>query len=430
MTISINRRQLLAGTAAIAATTSLGLPAWAQEARLRYYFWGGPGRSDRKVDTTTKFATERGGLVVDSEWSPWGDYWPRLATQISGGNAPDLIQMDYLYLAEYARRGVLLPLDEFYPSIIQADDFGDQRLQSGMVDGKLYGVTIGDNALGIGYDKQAWDAAGVEIPTLITWEGFREACRAFKAGNTDEKRFATTNWAGSDNLLEIWLRQKGKPLYTPEGQVGFDAADAAEWFEYWRTMSEEGLAAGAEETSMIAPGLEMSLLVQGYAASQPIWSNELNPITQLVPFPLEIVPLPQQTEDGASGAYLKPSQFMSISATSANPAIAAEVINYLTNSLQAFQDVGVDTAVPPSARVREEIVPSLDEVPLKSVRYVELVSERAEPLPTARPGGAGEVVQAQTDINLQLLYGSIDAEQAGQQLVQEAEAVLARANNG
>jgi multiple sugar transport system substrate-binding protein len=427
MTLNINRRLFLVGSAAASAlAVGMSVPAFGQEARLRYYFWGGPGRSDRKVDTATKFAAARGGLVVDSEWSPWGDYWPRLATQISGGNAPDLIQMDYRYIFEYARRGVLRPLDDLYPSIITATDFGDQRIDAGRVDGKLYGITIGDNVMGLGYDVNAWKAAGVTLTNDMTWTAFHDMCGEFKKANTKEGYYATNNSGGGETAFELWLRQKGKALYNAEG-LAFDATDAAEWFEFWRKMSEDGLAPPADAIALQQPNPENNGITLQQTASSPMWSNEANPIGKLLPFPLEMVQLPRQTVEGPSGAYLKPSQFMSISATSKSPELAAEVINYLTNNLQSFKDVGVETAVPPSAKVREEIVPFLDEASLKSVKFVEEVSKTAQALPPPPPAGAGEITQVLTDTNLQVLFGNLTPEQAGAQLVQEAEAILARA---
>ena len=58
----------------------------------------------------------------------WDDYWTRLATQVAGGNAPDLIQMDYRYLFEYAGRGAILPLDDYMGKELNIADFGEANL--------------------------------------------------------------------------------------------------------------------------------------------------------------------------------------------------------------------------------------------------------------------------------------------------------------
>ncbi len=73
-------------------------------------------------------------------------YWTRLATQTAGGNAPDLIQMDYRYIFEYARRGTLLDFTPYMGKGLAIDDFGAPNIDSGKVDGKLYGVNLGVNS--------------------------------------------------------------------------------------------------------------------------------------------------------------------------------------------------------------------------------------------------------------------------------------------
>ena len=51
--------------------------------------------------------------TIDPETYAWNDYWPKLATQAAGQNLPDVIQMDYRYIFEYARRGQLADLTPF-----------------------------------------------------------------------------------------------------------------------------------------------------------------------------------------------------------------------------------------------------------------------------------------------------------------------------
>ena len=79
------------------------------------------------------FAPKNPGIAVEGESAGWTDYWPRLATQAAGRNAPDVIQMDYRYIFEYARRGALLPLDDCVGSRrLDLSDFsrgGDRQRQ-------------------------------------------------------------------------------------------------------------------------------------------------------------------------------------------------------------------------------------------------------------------------------------------------------------
>jgi multiple sugar transport system substrate-binding protein len=111
MTINLNRRTLLKATAAAASLAALpAVPALAQDqTRFRVYWWGTKERADRTLEAVALYQQRNPAIQIDGESLSWADYWPRLATQAAGRNAPDMIQMDYRYVAEYARRNALAP---------------------------------------------------------------------------------------------------------------------------------------------------------------------------------------------------------------------------------------------------------------------------------------------------------------------------------
>src|SRR4051812_20484367 len=166
----LNRRTLLKGAiASVGLTAASSLPVVAQSgARVRVYWWGSKERADRTLKAVGLYQQRNPDVKVDGETLAWGDYWPRLATQAAGRNAPDLIQMDYRYLAEYARRGALLPLDEYLGKTLDIADFGKESLDSCRVDGKLYAINLGNNSNALVYNKAAFQKAGVPEPVDVT----------------------------------------------------------------------------------------------------------------------------------------------------------------------------------------------------------------------------------------------------------------------
>src|SRR5689334_2118603 len=128
MILPMKRRALLAGAASGLALAAAGTgPARAQDKRLRMYWWGGKDRADRTLKVNELYKA-RFGTQIDGETLGWGDYWSKLATQVAGRNVPDVLQMDYRYIFEYARRDVLLPLDPFMPKTLDIADFGKDAI--------------------------------------------------------------------------------------------------------------------------------------------------------------------------------------------------------------------------------------------------------------------------------------------------------------
>ena len=103
--VGLNRRQVLA--ALLTMTAAGGAQAQAAT-RLRLYWWGATERADRTNKASALYMAKNPTVGIVGETVGWGDYWTRLATQAAGRNLPDLIQMDYGYIYEYARRRALL----------------------------------------------------------------------------------------------------------------------------------------------------------------------------------------------------------------------------------------------------------------------------------------------------------------------------------
>ena len=84
---TFNRRTLLAGSGALAASTMLSSrDAQAQSGtRLRAYWWGNPERDRRTRAALDAYQARAAGVQVSSESVGWGDYWTKLATQTAGG---------------------------------------------------------------------------------------------------------------------------------------------------------------------------------------------------------------------------------------------------------------------------------------------------------------------------------------------------------
>ena len=151
MSIRDSRRRFLQRGAAVGS--GLLLPAlgiqrsYAAEAtRMRAIWWGGQDRARRTNEAIQIFEKQRPDLKIATESNAWADYWTKVATLVAGGNAPDVLQMDYRYLVEYAKRGTLMPLDAYIPKLLDIQDFGANNLDSCKVDNKLYGVNLGTNS--------------------------------------------------------------------------------------------------------------------------------------------------------------------------------------------------------------------------------------------------------------------------------------------
>ncbi|GAB3979662.1 hypothetical protein GCM10027615_56550 [Plantactinospora veratri] len=74
-------------------------------ATLRYSWWGNADRAELMKQAIALFESKNPGVKVTPSFQEYEAYWQKMATETAGGNAPDVLQMDFSYLREYADRG-------------------------------------------------------------------------------------------------------------------------------------------------------------------------------------------------------------------------------------------------------------------------------------------------------------------------------------
>ncbi len=428
MTVRIDRRSLLAGAAGLASLGLLGMrAAWAQDARIRLMWWGNTNRNERTAKVIELFTAANPGVGLEGESAGWDDYWTRLATQTAGGNAPDVMQMDYRYIFEYARRGVLLPLDDAMAAgTLDLSGFSEDAIAGGKVDGKTYGISLGANSSTMMVSKAAFEEAGVALPERgMTWDDY--AARAAELTEKAGKRgfYGSSDGGGVEPTFECWLRQRGKALYDAEGKLGFDAGDATEWFAMWQGMRDSGACVPADLQALDQLTIETSMVTLGHAAVAFNHTNQIVGFQAVNQSPLVMVPYPTAGANSKPGQYRKPSMFFSAYANTGVPVEAAKFVSYFINDPAATEVLGVERGVPESAAVREALSNTLDELGKAQIEFIENLGDLAGPLPPPPPAGAGEIQFALKRINEEVGFGT-PPEAGAETLVSEATAILAR----
>jgi multiple sugar transport system substrate-binding protein len=426
---ALSRRSMIgAGIGGAALATLRDLPALAQsDVRLRMFWWGAKERAERTDKVNQLYQQGHAGVTIAGESLGWTDYWPRLATQTAGRNAADVLQMDYRYIFEYARRGALLPLDGYLPGTLNLADFSKAAVDSGKVDGKIYGVSLGLNSTAIVYDKALIESLGLKVPNWeMTWQEIGDlSVEISKAAKRDG--FTGIQDGGRvEPGLEVWLGQRGKSLYTPEGRLGYDEKDIGEWFAFWHDLRKRGGCAAPDTQALDRGEIDSSLLSQGRAAIVFAHSNQLVGFQALNKSRLGLSTYPDGGPGAKPGRYLKPAMMWSVSAQSKQQEAAVRLVSFFVADTEAGKLLGVERGVPASAAVRETVAPTLDELGRAMADYITLISDKVGPLPPQPPRGAGEIEQLLRRVNEQVGFGRLTPADGARQFVAESSAVLAR----
>jgi multiple sugar transport system substrate-binding protein len=429
MTFSINRRHFLMGSTSLAAAGAMGLsPAMAAAERLRLLFWGGQARADRTYGVTDLY-TKAYGTAFDGEFMAFQDYWPKLGTQVAGGNAPDVIQMDYRYIVEYATREAIAPLDEFVGNELKLDDFDQDQLDGGKVDGKLYGISLGANSVAIIVNKTAFDEAGVPLPDRnLSYADLPALAEEWNSKNKRPGMKLWSDYSGGEPGLDNWLRSKGKGLYGADGMPLFNADDIVEWFQMWADLRAADVLVSAEDQALDATdAIDSTMIILGKAPMTYANSNQLIAFQALSKDEFTMSNYPRYKAGAGGGHYRKPSMFFSLGAKSAFLSDGAQFINFFVTDPEATKILGVERGIPCKASVRDIVAPTLDPQSQIALNFVANLGDLLGPLPPSPPAAAGEVSQALKTKSQEVAFGQQTPQDAGPAFYDEAVAILTRA---
>lgn len=422
--MKVTRRGIMRGAAGVALTGGFSSLAQAQAARLRLYWWGNPERDKRTKAAVEAYLKRESGLQLATESLPWGEYWTKLGTQTAGGNAPDLIQMDYRYIAEYGRRDALLPLDGV--KSIDLSGFVPNAVNCGKVDGKLYGIDLGGNSKAMLYDTAMFEKVGAKAPAgQLPWDEFTRIAAEISKLNPG-KYWGTGDNSRWEQGFEQWLNQRGKLLYTADGKLAFTKDDVGEWFETWDKLRKSGACAPAEVAALNTGAVDQYELAKGLAAMSYLNSNQITAMQAISKSKLGLTMYPQ-IKGGSSGHYVKPSMFMSISARTKNAEDAGKFINYLINDPEGVKILGIERGIPEAAKSRALLAPELDELGQSQINYLDALAKVAVPLPPPAPKGAGEIEQLLRKVGDAVAFGKSSVSDGAKQFASEAQSIIDRA---
>src|SRR5918992_6225658 len=274
--MAINRRQFLLGAGGLAAAATTGGLAACAPGRtgggaggeagattLALTWWGNPTRNKNTQAMIDAYMKANPNVKIEPQPGEGSSYWDKLATQTAGGQAPDIIQMDMNFIAEYGTRGALLDLKD-----VDVSKFVEGTVDSGKINDTLVGINAGINSALFFANPQVFEKAKMDLPddTTWTWDQLIEvgAEAASKAGVP----FGVAALINADAMFGTFVRQHGKELFTPDG-LAFEAAEAQGWFDFLlKGVKAKAFGTPAQISEEAARPLDQSAIVVGTAAIQ------------------------------------------------------------------------------------------------------------------------------------------------------------------
>lgn len=421
-----------ASTAAGAATSEAAADSnTSEEKKLTVTWWGNQTRNERTISTLNLYAEQNPGVAFDPQVAEWADYWNKLATASAGKALPDIIQMDYKYLDQYIKNGLLTDLTPYVEDgTLDVSNIDEGILNTGKgSDGGLYAICIGENAPALVYNKTLLDENGITVKDNMTVDEFKALCK-----EVYEKTGYKSNYYYNqgENNLEYVLRANDITLFE-NGKLGAASADDFnQYFGVFEDGIKEGWMLSASSFAERNIGtIEQDPLVYGSDPANRswctfLWTNSLSAIQAAAPEGMELGITTWPSDDSKKSNYLKPGQFFCVSSDSKDPVEAAKVINFFTNSVDANKILLAERGVPASTVVADAIAPDLDAGTQSGMTFIKnVIAPNCSQINAAPPEGTSEAINLLKQLEEQLCYGQITAQEASEQFFTQGNAFLA-----
>jgi multiple sugar transport system substrate-binding protein len=360
-------------------------------------------------------------VQISPEFTDYDSYVDKLATEAAGGNAPDLMSVNADIAGEYSRRGVLLALDEFVPSVIDLSDYTEGTVFSNTIDGTLYGIPNDCIAASLIYNTAVFEEIGMEVPDQMwTWEQYAQTANDIAAAK-GEGFYGTEDGGNSYIACDMFLRGRGKEFYTADRNLGFTPEDLAAWLRFWQALRESG-GTPPGDVQALATGDDLSRtgIITGNAAILPQLTDTYFGLQSLTEDPLGIHLLPNGFEGGelTQHHYTYAGNSSSVSAKSAHADTVIDIIRFMHTDPEGIEIFYRGSGLVPASNtgresLREEGGPDEQRI----LDYIDLILEDASTPRNPAIAGVSAILRR---MNEEVAFGRLSVEEAAQQFFDEA----------
>jgi multiple sugar transport system substrate-binding protein len=430
--MALSRRQFLIGAGLAAAATTAGLAGCApgssgggggggsSSSDLTFAWWSNEVRTKNTNAMIDAYTKANPGVKISGQPGEFSTYWDKLATQVAGNTAPDIIQMDMAYISEYGNRGALLDLSK-----VDTSKFLEGTVDSGKINDTLYGINAGINSVTLMANPKLFEKAGVDLPDDTTWTWDSLIDTAAEVASKAKLKFGVSQIFQNDSGLQTWLRQNGKDLFNGN-DLGFDAADAQGFFDLMVKAQKAGaIADPALITEEATKSIDQSTLALGTGAMQVQWSNQIEALNKAAGTELTILRFPSLAGKATERkAWYKASMLYSASAKTKNPDAVIAFIDWMVNSPDSANIGLAERGIPANTEVSESIKSKLSESQQAVAKFITEIKPEVSGTPQAPPPGGGKIGDTMLRYQTEVLFGRQSTAEAAQKFVDEAKSNL------
>jgi len=323
---------------------------------MRYSWWGGDARNKAIVELIDLYMAKNPHVTIEAEYGGFAGYYEKMITQLAGGTAPDILQVDYKWLSDLAAQEVEFANVYDLQDTIDLSGFDPFILESYLtVNGRLQGLPTGLNGNTMMYNVNFFKDNGIPMDTEWTWRKIVEVGKKVHANNPELYMIRTC----PQQFYEYWLinyviQRTGEQFIKEDYTIGFSKQNIAEALGY---------ILSCVENEAVEP-FEVITLYTRKSGDNPKWLNgQLGMALSLASLvagerisPVDVCALPQLPDAKDTAMAVTAVSMLSMNKDSKYLIEAAEFVNFWENDPEAAVVKGDVLGVPAPTGSRQAAV--------------------------------------------------------------------------
>lgn len=404
------------------ASSGADSSASSEPAELRFMWWGGDARHEATLAAIKKYTELNLNVKINGEYGGYDGYYQKVATQLAGNSAPDLIQMDTKWFYDLMRQGDMF-VDLGSYSGIDLQSFDEEMIEACKREGKLVGLPTGVIA-------EEWFITNADFmkkqgleSTKFTWDSLIESGKKIHESDPEEYLLGIGT-AHLDPLMRIYLTQKtGKSIVSDKYEINFTAADAEDALSYLLKLFESGTAIPFEE-SVVTPDISQSVKWQNGKCGMLVDSSStVTSVVKNSKFSIGQTGIPIAPDARNTGIEIHPAQILSVNKQSKNVDATVKFLTWFLTDPEAAKILKDARGVPANSIARDVLEkenifdPIVKEITEDSMQ---VMGETPSDL-----SSNSELSKITSDIIAKVIYKNITPAEGAEQLLSQFETKLA-----
>lgn len=246
-------------------------------------------------------------IQVELEQLPggWEEYNQKINAQIAVGDAPDIGRLGVAFVSQYVSKGLLEDLSP-YVNQLDMSQYYEEAFDQYWEGDHIYGIPTGIYSLGLYYNKDLFDKAGIPYPPLDwndtwTWEQWRNTMQSLTVGDGATKQYGGYVDMHPERSLSYIYSAGGGFLNEEKNAAVINSPESKEALTFLASLIRDGYAPTPAETQVM-PVSEMFKTGRMAMMVDGLWM--MPSMAKIDGFKWGVAPIPGKNGQGTTINYV------------------------------------------------------------------------------------------------------------------------------